>query len=53
MAICNARMYYVVLKLPTRNNACILFGSHNDLVLMNDCCESIVISNASVRVEVE
>ncbi len=29
------------------------FGSHNDLVLMNDYCESIVISKALVRVEVE
>jgi hypothetical protein len=25
MPICNARMYYVVHKLPTRSKACILF----------------------------
>jgi len=53
MAIYNARMYYVVHKLPTRSKACIIFGSHNDFVLMNDCCESIVISKSLVKVEVE
>jgi hypothetical protein len=53
MAIYNARMYYVVHKLPTMNRACIHFGSHNHFVSISDYHESIVISKAFTDVEVE
>jgi hypothetical protein len=46
-------MDYVVHKLPTTNKACIHFGSHDHLVSINDYHESIVISKALVKVEVE
>jgi hypothetical protein len=53
MVFCNARIYYVVHKLPIMSKACIHFGSCNHHVLVSDYRESIVISKALVKLEVE
>ncbi len=49
----NARIYYVVHKLPIVTRACIHFGSHNHHVSIGGCCESIMITKELMRLEVE
>jgi hypothetical protein len=53
VAIYNARIYNVVHKLPIMSRACIHFESHNPHVLIGDYHESIMISKALVKLEME
>ncbi len=53
VVICNARIYYVIHKLPITIKAWIHFGSHNHHVSISDCHESIAITKELGRLHVE
>ncbi len=53
VSICDAKIYYVVHKLPNMTKICIHFDSHNHHVSSGNCHESIEITKELVRQKVE
>ena len=53
LALCNCKMYYVVLKDPTMSRACVHFGTHMHLVEKGECRDVVLQIWNEIKVQVE